>query len=130
MSAACEESLHPILIVDDDESTRECLKLLLETHGYSVMTAGDGYEALGMLHEGPTPALILLDLMMPGMDGYQFRQQQMAEPLLAEIPVVLYTCCQHGPAVEPIEAAAVLQKPLDIDILLDVVATHCRRVAA
>ena len=132
MSAACEQPYRcPILVVDDDESTRECLKLLLEAHGYSVMTAGNGYEALGILHEGTMPGLILLDLMMPEMDGYQFRQQQVAEPPLAEIPVVLYTCCPDMDlAAAPVKANAVLQKPIDIDILLDVIATYYHRDAA
>jgi CheY-like chemotaxis protein len=77
-----------ILIVDDDADTREGLSLAIEAAGYSVHTARDGIEALKMLRHY-RPDVILLDLVMPTMDGWTFRMQQLRDPELADIPVVV-----------------------------------------
>ena len=78
-----------LLVVDDDADARGAIVSLLEMEGYSVAAAGDGQEALDYLHHFPPPAMILLDLMMPSMDGWQFRQQQQSDPILASIPVII-----------------------------------------
>lgn len=119
----------PVMVVDDDESTRECLKMLLESHGYDVITAGNGDEALVSLREGPEPGLILLDVMMPGMDGCQLRQRLEGEPRLADIPVVLCSCCTDlADIAARIGVTAYLRKPVDIDRLFHVVDRYHRDV--
>lgn len=77
-----------ILVVDDDVDTREILTLLFSTRGYAVDTAADGAQALQLARRDPPPCAILLDLMMPVMDGESFRQAQLADAALQHIPVV------------------------------------------
>ena len=79
-----------VLIVDDDNDVRSALAELLEEEGFSVEGAPNGREALALLRGGTVhPAVILLDLMMPGMDGWDFRHEQMRDPKLAAVPVVI-----------------------------------------
>src|SRR5690349_16993945 len=78
-----------VLVVDDDADIRETVSLILEDEGYEVQSAQDGAAALGVLRAGPLPDVILLDLMMPVMNGWQFREQQTRDPRLAAIPVVV-----------------------------------------
>lgn len=80
-----------ILIVEDDRDIRDVLAEILAEEGYQVLAAEDGAEGLRRLAEGPTPDLILLDLMMPRMDGYQFREEQRKNPEWSPIPLVLLT---------------------------------------
>jgi CheY-like chemotaxis protein len=121
----------PILLVDDDSDLRESLALLLALKGYEVITASDGREALQTLHHGgPRPCLIVLDLMMPEMDGFQFRRAQLEDPALATIPVVL--CSGHPTAphvAQQLGALACFEKPFDVQLLLGVVASQARAVA-
>lgn len=77
------------MIVDDDDDIRMAVQIVLETYGYRPITASDGVEALDQLRAGERPCLIILDLMMPGMDGQQFREAQLDDPALAPIPVVV-----------------------------------------
>src|SRR5512140_1028000 len=72
-----------ILLVEDDPDGRACMSALLELEGYTVVTAVDGAEALERLRNGLQPGLIVLDLMMPGMDGFQFRREQLQDPRLS-----------------------------------------------
>ena len=79
-----------ILVVDDDHDIRDSLVELLEDHGYQAVGAANGVEALGVLRTTPEPpCLILLDLMMPVMDGRQFREQQVKNPAWLQIPVIV-----------------------------------------
>jgi CheY-like chemotaxis protein len=80
-----------ILVVDDTRDIRDAIEGILENEGYSTVSAADGRAALSELHKGLRPDLILLDLMMPGMGGLEFREEQLADPALAEIPVLLMT---------------------------------------
>ncbi|HTL12223.1 MAG TPA: response regulator [Bdellovibrionota bacterium] len=117
-----------IFIVEDDEGIREALQELLESVGYSVETAGDGREALCLLKKTPgLPSLILLDLMLPHMDGYQFRQVQGTDPRLKGIPVVITTA---GGDIESksqkVGAEGSLRKPFDLDEVLATVARFAR----
>jgi len=116
-----------VLIVDDNPDTRESIKFLLEAHGYTVQTAEDGRDALDQLRGGPVPNLILLDLMMPRMDGFAFRQAQLQDQRLARIPVIVYSG-HHDPEAnaERLQAAAYFQKPVDVDALMRLVETHVR----
>jgi CheY-like chemotaxis protein len=78
-----------ILVVEDDGITRGAMKWVLEWEGYRVRCAANGQEALDLLRDGEKPSLILLDLMMPVLDGRQFRERQKQDPSLADIPVVV-----------------------------------------
>jgi two-component system chemotaxis response regulator CheY len=107
-----------ILVVDDDADTRESMRRLLEQCGHSVLCAAGGSEALSLLHDD-LPCLILLDLRMPEMDGWQFRQQLWREPSLAAIPVVLISAENDLHKIAgSLHAAAHFRKPVDIPQLL------------
>lgn len=113
-----------VLLVDDDADIREMLPLLLASYGYRTEVAAEGAEALAVLKAGGAPTcLVLLDLMMPGMDGYQFRAAQLADPALADLPVVVLTGADRPDAAAL--GAPILVKPVDLDDLLDVVRAHC-----
>lgn len=113
-----------ILLVEDDRDIRDSVVEVLEEEGYSVAVASDGLEALRRLREGPRPPdLILLDLMMPNMNGFQFREEQLKVPEHAKIPVAVLTA--HGDAhgkAKAMGVAGVLRKPVKIQALLDLVA--------
>lgn len=118
----------PILLVDDDPDVRESMKSLLELDGYAVTTARDGEDAMNQLKSGLRPCVILLDLMMPRKDGFQFRTEQLEDPEIAPIPVIVYSGhydVEQNTAM--LAAAAYLQKPIRVETLLDKVATCCRR---
>src|SRR5258708_37448244 len=78
-----------VLVVEDDQATREALLAVLHARGFAAIGAADGREALDHLHEHPLPCLILLDLMMPVMNGWEFRQHQRNDSRLAAIPVLV-----------------------------------------
>jgi CheY-like chemotaxis protein len=80
-----------ILVVDDDRAVLNALTELLESEGYKVTTAIDGLDALDQLRGGLRPRVIVLDLMMPVMDGWDFRHEQMKDQALRDIPVVVIT---------------------------------------
>ena len=81
----------PVLVVDDDRAVLDAVSELLQNEGYRVATARDGRVALARLRRGLRPCVILLDLMMPGMDGWDFRQEQLRDDGLKDIPVVIIT---------------------------------------
>jgi CheY-like chemotaxis protein len=108
-----------ILVVEDDRDIRESLVEVLEDAGYRVTAAADGRQALEVLEAAPEkPRLILLDLMMPVMNGFQFREAQLARPGLAMIPVLVITADANAKA-GTLKAAGLLQKPVKIQPLLD-----------
>ena len=116
----------PILIVEDDVDTREALKFFLETYGYAVVSASDGADGLAQLHAGLRPSLILLDLMMPRKNGFQFRVDQAMDPELSEIPVVVYSGNRDACRGEEVGGAvAHLRKPIEVEKLLEVVRAFC-----
>ena len=118
----------PILLVEDNDDVREAMTHILELNQYRVIPVPGGREALDHLHEGLEPCLILLDLRMPGIDGWEFRKQQMREPGLATIPVIVYS--GDGRVKEnatSMGAAAYLPKPVNVPLMLDLVASHCLR---
>jgi CheY-like chemotaxis protein len=114
----------PVLIVEDDEDLREMMAQLLTLEGYQTTTVANGREALQYLHDGEKPHLILLDLMMPVMDGWEFRRQQQADPALAPVPVIVLSALDQARA-STLQAEAFLKKPLDFDRLLSLVRTYC-----
>jgi CheY-like chemotaxis protein len=113
-----------VLVVDDDRDIRECLRDVLIDAGYCVRIAAHGQAALDLLRQGDLPNVILLDLMMPVMDGMSFRSHQLRDPQLAAIPLVLVTASGRPPG-ELMAGAQVLHKPLRMKQLLDAVAQVC-----
>jgi CheY-like chemotaxis protein len=116
-----------VLIVEDHEGTREALALLLQAAGYTTAEVPDGRAALAFLHTHPLPRLILLDLMMPVMDGWEFLRERRKEPDLARVPVVLFTAAGglDASAVWALGANDVLHKPADPDDLLAAAGRYC-----
>jgi CheY-like chemotaxis protein len=108
-----------ILVVDDDPDIRDTLSEVLSEQGFEVRTAPNGREALRALRHGLSPALILLDVMMPVMDGWQFRAEQLRAPELASIPVVLLSAHSNvRDMADRTKASGVLKKPLRLKDLL------------
>jgi CheY-like chemotaxis protein len=118
-----------ILIVDDDAILRESLRDALEFEGYHVVSVEHGAAALHYLKSATRPCLILLDLMMPVMDGRTFREAMLKDPALADIPVVLITAAGAQMAAG-VSATGVLQKPLRVGTVVDVVKEHCAGATA
>lgn len=119
-----------ILIVEDDRDIRDVLAEILAEEGYRVLVAEDGLEGLKRLSEGPRPQLILLDLMMPRMDGYQFREEQRKNPSWAGIPLVLLTAgVESSDKITALGALDVVRKPVKIDFLLDLIGGVLQRAA-
>jgi CheY-like chemotaxis protein len=117
-----------ILIADDDPDVRESLRLLLEFRGHSVQEARNGQEALGRLDGAAPPCVILLDLMMPVMDGWQFRRAQLRNPAFADVPVVVISAVpSHLQRTNELAVHRVFTKPFDYDALLTEVETICAR---
>jgi CheY-like chemotaxis protein len=114
-----------IFIVEDDVDTREMLGRFLELEGYHVESAANGKVALERLDAGAPACVILLDLMMPVMDGWQFRREQVQHAALADIPVIVVSAAGGG-RLEQIDADAYLSKPVDLDELLEHVTQYCR----
>ncbi|HEY7309196.1 MAG TPA: response regulator [Gemmataceae bacterium] len=108
-----------ILVVEDDDLTRDALKTLLEAAGYWVTAAAHGQEALDRLSDGEHPSVILLDLSMPVMDGRTFRKQQLQSPLLAPIPVLLLSAEDNlARTAASLGVAGYFPKPIGIEMLL------------
>ena len=116
-----------ILLVEDDAGIREAVSEILEWEGFEVSCAINGADALAQLaDEAHRPQLILLDLMMPIMDGWAFRKAQAGLPDLAAIPVVILSAIAgHDQSAHALSAAAVLAKPFELQRLLDAVERHC-----
>jgi CheY-like chemotaxis protein len=117
-------TLHPnhILIIEDHDLTREALVLLLEAAGYRVTAAAHGREALDLLMDSEPPSLILLDLMMPVMDGLTFRKHQLRSPSLASIPVVLLSAESDLDQISAsLGVARYFPKPIKIEELLEAI---------
>ncbi len=115
-----------VLVVDDDRDIRETLQELLEQEGYDVDIAKNGHEALALARR-EHPALILLDLFMPVMDGLEFRRAQIEDPSLAHIPVVVVSAAAGMETrIGELGVAGYLEKPLRIEQLFEIVKRYCR----
>jgi CheY-like chemotaxis protein len=123
MAAAVRAAARSILVVEDDPDIRYALCEILRDEGYEVRWAVHGRDALMQLRGGARPELILLDVMMPVMSGFDFRAAQLEDPELASIPVVVMTAdVRHDDATAALKAAAGFGKPFDLDALLAAVA--------
>ena len=107
-----------VLVVDDDLSTREALTDLLQDRGYAVISAADGREALNYLRNSSPPGIVILDLMMPVMDGWEFLERQSRDPVLHDIPVIVLTATPPGALLL---AKVVLSKPVEPEFLIEIV---------
>ena len=126
--ATVDESEQPVvMVVDDSNEIREVLVTLLGDAGYRVQEAQNGLEALQLLRAGCRPAVILLDLMMPVMDGWRFREEQANDSSIASIPVVVMTA---GRPEESFPNTHTLRKPFDVDQVLDEIRTYAGVSAA
>jgi CheY-like chemotaxis protein len=115
-----------VMIVEDDRDTREMLGRFLELEGFDVRTAANGQLALDALQKESQPCVILLDLMMPVMNGWQFRERQKRDPRFAAIPVVVVTAAGPREDIPEINADGWLSKPVDFDRLLATIDSLCQ----
>jgi signal transduction histidine kinase len=111
-TAAWEDAPTRILLVEDDHDIRTSLESILADEGYLVQSCANGREALSELESAVAPDLIILDLMMPIMDGWQFRIHQKKDPGLAQIPVIAISADSSSKAAA-VDAAAYLSKPFE-----------------
>jgi two-component system chemotaxis response regulator CheY len=115
-----------VLVVDDDADIRETILSILSRHGFAAEIAADGQEALERLRTDPQlPGLILLDLMMPRMNGEEFRAAQLADPRLAGVPVVVLSGARGVDDLARRIGVEVLPKPFELSTLLQVVKRFC-----
>jgi len=110
-----------ILIVEDDELIRRAMQMVLEWEGYQVLCVNNGQEALDLLRAGTRPALIVLDIMMPVLDGQQFREEQLRDSSLAAIPVIIVSAATFADAVH---ADHHIHKPFEVQELLEAIHDH------
>ena len=113
---------HTVLVVEDEQDLRDMMRDALELSGYSVITASNGQEALSKLASIDELCLVILDLLMPVMNGWDCFEQIRRQPQFSSVPVVV-----HGSAAEgaPAGATRVLKKPVGFDRLLSVVREYC-----
>jgi signal transduction histidine kinase/DNA-binding response OmpR family regulator len=132
----CEQPQHvegtatarPILLVDDDLAFRRELKEILQEHGYCVETADNGWQAWAYLQANPAPALILLDLMMPVMDGWELHAALKSHAELCKVPIVVLSCFDRyriEPSLEDIQGY--IEKPVRTAQLMNIVGQHVSR---
>ncbi len=110
--------------MEDDADLREMMAQLLALEGFRAETVSNGREALEYLQRGDFPEVILLDLMMPVMDGWEFLRRQQQSPEFAAVPVVVLSAVDSARSSD-LEDAAFLKKPLDFDRLLAMVRRYC-----
>lgn len=115
-----------VLLVEDEKDLREVMTMALEIEGFEVKTAANGREALELLRQKPEPCLILLDLMMPVMSGWDFLAERRSSEALRSIPVVIVSAFAPSP---PPDTDAVIPKPIKFDKLIDLVQRYCIKPA-
>jgi CheY-like chemotaxis protein len=118
-----------IFIVEDDADTRDMIGRFLELEGFAVEMAANGRQALDRLDAGARACVILLDLMMPVMDGWEFRRRQVSHSSLAKIPVIVFSAAGRDRMAQ-IDANDYLSKPVDLDELLERISRYCRPLPA
>ncbi len=113
-----------VLIVEDDQEIRSLLKEAIELEGFEAHVAANGKEALGILSNSVTPSLILLDLMMPVMNGWQFLEVKNNDSNICNIPVVVITAATDSKAGE-VKSQGIMKKPIDLDVLVGWIKKYC-----
>ena len=119
------EAARAVLVIDDVAATRHGLAQLLRLRGFAALEAADGAEGLRVLRDTPHVCVVVLDLLMPRANGYWFREQQLQDPALAHIPVIVFTGADDVPDTQ-LMFAEVLRKPVSVDALLEAVERCCR----
>jgi CheY-like chemotaxis protein len=114
---------HQVLVVDDEQLTRDLLLQLLESRGYSVASCANGREAVEYLRTHRPPRLILLDLLMPVMSGWELRDHMLTHPEWRNIPVAILSALEDVP--KDLKFVAYIGKPLDFGRLFAVVTEYC-----
>ncbi len=114
-----------LMLVEDDFMLRAHMSELLAAEGYLVSCAADGVEALERLDREPPPAAIVLDIVMPKMNGLSFREVQLQSPTLREIPTIAVTALAGAPDVRGLGFEEILQKPVHFDRLVEALAKLC-----
>jgi CheY-like chemotaxis protein len=117
----------PILLIDDNEDVRVSMKTLLELEGYNVVAACEGEEGLNFLRSGIDPCVILLDMLMPGKDGLQFRTEQLADPNFSTIPTIAYSANPGLESKAVLLGLPFIKKPDLPGSVLDVVERYARK---
>ena len=123
VAASGRNTPRSILLIEDEVDIRTILKDALEWEGYRVYTASNGKEGMEILLEMPTPCLILLDLMMPVMNGWEFADALETYRAYADIPIV--TLSAFSDPEKRIRASGSIKKPVDLDVLFALVRKHC-----
>ncbi len=127
-SPTAHERARPIvLVIDDVDATRTGLVELLRLRGYDALNAASGAEGLRMLREDPRICAVVLDLLMPGTNGYWFREQQLTDPSIAGVPVIVFTGAgkEEAEITARLKVSDVLFKPLSVDRLLQAISRYC-----
>lgn len=118
-----------ILVIDDVAATRTGLAELLRLRGFTAREAANGEEGLRMLREDPSIGIVVLDLRMPRANGFWFREQQLADPAIAHLPVIVFTGAADADAArEQLRIDHVLHKPVAVDELLAAIEAQSARV--
>ncbi|WP_426750193.1 response regulator [Myxococcus sp. Y35] len=117
-----------VVVIEDSADIREALQEVLTDEGYSVSVASNGLEGYKLLSAIRRPCLILLDWVMPVVDGREFLVRLRADPTLAALPVLVLTACTIDPAPQGVQG--LLYKPMDLDVLLAAIDRHCPAVDA
>ena len=118
--------IHSILLVEDDRDLHEAMAAILDAEGYRVIGAYDGQAAIDRLRDGVRPSVIVLDLMLPRKDGRQFRAEQLADPRLADIPVIAYSGdAGVAQAAAELRVRYWFRKPVNFGALLEAIASFC-----
>ena len=118
-------ALRPVLVVDDVDATRHGLVELLRLRGYAAHEAKNGAEGIEVLREHPDTGVVILDLTMPGTNGFWFREQQLNHPALAHVPVIVFTASAKVEELHRLAVADVLLKPFSVDDLFAAIERHC-----
>ena len=114
-----------VLVIDDDLDVLDLLVFVLQSNGYQATGVSNGQEAIARLRDGQMPGVILLDLMMPVMDAWEFRKAQERDPVIGAIPVVLLSAVDEvADHVGPLRADGYLRKPIDFGQLLETVGRY------
>jgi len=112
----------PILLVEDDPDIQENLRFFLEHEGFQVKSAFNGKEALNYIKNGNPVQVVLLDLMMPVMDGYEFLEKiQQEDPTLSSIPIIVLSAAKNAEQISKVRQLPLIKKPIDLDLLIQTI---------
>jgi len=114
-----------VLVVDDVHATRTGLAELLRLRGFIVYEAANGRDALQVLHDHPDTCVVVLDLVMPQTDGYWFRERQLRDQRISDIPVIVFTGSANPEMLARLQLSHVLMKPFSVDDLLGAIGRYC-----